>query len=537
MSAHDAGRVMQTSVPAAVRRFWWLFLAIVLALAGLGAAYGAATAPQAVTTASLVVEDPRSSGLLAAGAPSDSYVLDQAIILQLPVTVELVASDLREDAVADLSTEEFLDALDVQTDGESNLLTITFRHPDADVPVPAVNALVERYRDVLTFQAQRAAREQLERIDREVARLDVEVAAAGASRAGDDLRAVRADLVEQRAAVALNQAGGDNGIRVVSPAKDVVIDRGIGEPVGAALGGLLGLVPGAAAAYLLAQRRRRFGYRYQPEAVLHRPLLTEIPDFKAERLKSDLAVVSDPDSSAAESFRFLSAALAVQQRTSTLRSLAVVSAGSRDGKTTVAANLAITAARDGQRVLAIDADLSGQGLGFLLLGDRRSGPGLVQILDGSAQLEAVVQRAEVGGTGLDVLTGGSDDRYANELFGSSRAAELFATLVERYDLLVLDVPPVLQVAYTGSLLSRTDAALLVVPHGAAVAGIEELGERLTYLDVAVAGYVYNKAPLRREVGRHSRLVSDHRRRPADLRVSDRPAEVVAGSADREKKGA
>jgi len=192
---------------------------------------------------------------------------------------------------------------------------------------------------------------------------------------------------------------------------------------------------------------------------------------------------------------------------------AVVSASSQDGKSTVSANLAVTSAQAGRRVLVVDGDLAGRGLSFLLLHGQTEGPGLVDVLEGRISLAAAVVTLRLpGGATLDVLRGGSDSADAGRLLSSSRSQELLDALHGDYDEVLLDVPPVLQVAYAAALVRAADAVVAVIPHHATVARVEALVERLDVLEASVLGYLYNVAPLRRELGVHSRLVSDVRRR-------------------------
>jgi len=72
-------------------------------------------------------------------------------------------------------------------------------------------------------------------------------------------------------------------------------------------------------------------------------------------------------------------------------------------------------------------------------------------------------------------------------------------LYQRYDVILIDAPPLLQVAYASALLHVADAALVVVPHGVAIAEVEELADRLQFIGRPVIGYIYNRAPLRAEM--------------------------------------
>ena len=74
--------------------------------------------------------------------------------------------------------------------------------------------------------------------------------------------------------------------------------------------------------------------------------------------------------------------------------------------------------------------------------------------------------------------------------------------------MIIDTPPLTKVAYAGDLVRRANGALVVVRHGGNVAPVEEVAERLAVLEVAVAGYVYNRAPLADEVSRSEGSLKD-----------------------------
>ena len=86
---------------------------------------------------------------------------------------------------------------------------------------------------------------------------------------------------------------------------------------------------------------------------------------------------------------------------------------------------------------------------------------------------------------------------APDFFASSDFDARFAVLREKYDVIIVDGPPVLRVAYATLLARRADSLISVIPHGSSVAEAFELDQRLRQLGTPVAGYTYTKAPLER----------------------------------------
>ena len=509
MSSADT---LAPTVVGAVRRFFLLFLGVVVLCAVAGGGYAYSQGATARAESALVLADPSESGLFGQDTRSENYVADQVEILQLDVTLQKAAQLLAESTGTELTVREYSEALTVTGREGTNLVEIIFRWRDPNVAQEATGALYKAYLAVLDEQAATEVDGNVASLDAAVSSVDQQITALLPNDpAVAGLQETRSTLLARRAQSLAGDGAPTVGVKAYSPAREPELARTSPVLIGA-LGALLGLAPAAALCYSKAHRRRRFGQRYDPEQILGAPLLTEVPDFGEERLTSDLPAIDAPESAAAEAFRFLSAALA--RKGGPISVIAVASGSSLDGKTTVAANLAATAAQDGSRVLAIDADLAGRGLGFLLIGPEAArGVGLVQVLDQSAELDAAVFRGALGLSTLDLLPAGDEHGHASEVVAPSALARLMSTVSSQYDLIVLDVPPVLQIAYSAALLAAVDTTVVVVPHGAGLARAEELHERLMFLEVPVLGYVYNKAPLRQALGQQSRLVTDVSRRP------------------------
>lgn len=517
--------LLQPTVGTAVRRHPWLVTAIVVLCALLGLAYSAVKGgPTSTATASIVVEDPATQlGLTT--SPSTTYVADQVEILKLDVTVERALALLHARGLGnDITVTSFESNLTVTGHEGTNLIQLDYVDPRPAVAQAASDAEYQAYRGMLEDQVGQGTAASRQRIQDTVKRIDAQLATLRPTDpARTSLDAARSTQLQQLAQLPTAGDPSGIGIKAYSPSRLPEQKSRSGPLKTSILGALLGLLPALGLAYVVAQRRRRFSDRFQPELILGQPLLSEVPIFSAEHLPSDVPALDSTSSSAAEAFRFLSTAVGAQSSTDPLRVVAVVSPSSLDGKTTVAVNLAVTAALEGRRVLAIDADLEGQGLGFVLLGDGRDGAGLVQVVQGRTPLSQAVRLVAPDLPGLHVLPSGRMPRSPLELFTSEGCANLLQQLRGEYDLIVIDVPPLLQIAYSSALTQLADGVAVVVSHQSPVNRLEELSDRLALLDVPVAGYVYNKAPLRREVGRHSRLVTDTKRRATGTRLSPRPS--------------
>ena len=335
----------------------------------------------------------------------------------------------------------------------------------------------------------------------------------------------QSNLVERRDELTVGAELESTGIVLFAPTQEAA-ESGTRFGRIIAVGLILGVLVGAGLAYLLALRRRAFTDRFEPEAIIGAPLLGEIPDFSDEGITSELPVQGDPLSAAAESFRFVAAALDVQlvpRQTTTgpadqttpvidrrpVRSLVLVSARLGEGKSVVAANIALASARQGNRVLVVDADFGYQRLTELLTGKPNSQAGLTEFVEQGWEYRRAVQILEVaGGVRLHLLSRGQEPVTAPDFFRSAAARSFFESARDEYDLILIDSPPLLQVAYASTVVRYADRAIVVVPHRGDAGVLGEVADRLELLGTEPAGYVYNRAPLRDDMTRSEGSMSD-----------------------------
>ena len=311
----------------------------------------------------------------------------------------------------------------------------------------------------------------------------------------------RTTLLERRDQIAIDLELAPNIVAYRSDATtaEVTSDSGPGRILAVAL--ILGLLAGVGVAYLLSSRRRIFHDRKEPEAILGAPLLADIPDFAEEGLKTRLPVRESPRSAAAEAFRFATASLELKLASQQAKSMIVISATLGMGKSTLLANLALAAAREGNRVLLVDADFGNQDLTALLTGSASTATeGLTDVISIGLPFTQAIRSIDVGADGvLSLLSRGRQPVVAADLLRSPKVKQLFDTVREEFDLVLVDAPPLLQVAYASTLAAYVDGALVIVGHGESAAMIEETRNRLSLIGATVFGYVYNRSPLRREM--------------------------------------
>jgi capsular exopolysaccharide synthesis family protein len=169
-------------------------------------------------------------------------------------------------------------------------------------------------------------------------------------------------------------------------------------------------------------------------------------------------LISNPTSAAAEAVRNLRTSLMLSNVDRPPQVILSTSAMPGEGKTTLALALAQNYARLGRKVLLIEGDMRRRVFREYFALARNNG--LRAVLGAEKSFEAVVQHAPA--LGADVLTGGHSAANAADLFTSERFATLIAGLRQRYEIIVIDMPPVLLVPDARIVARHADAVLFAV---------------------------------------------------------------------------
>jgi Mrp family chromosome partitioning ATPase len=500
-----AERQSEVADPNVLTSTWDHRLLIVLfvgVFAALGVLIASMRPSEYAAEAGALLKDPQLTALSDIRSANDEsrYVADQVAIMKS------VAVSERASALAQASRNpKTIDARDLQRNTSirssegSNFIVVRFRAGDPETAAAGANAVVRAYRELIRADLDADIRAALQRLDvsiNAVARIISSSPSTGASGSNDDALALLRELKSQRNRLQVDAELIGDGVALFSPA-------GRGKPQGVslvstlAIAMILGGLIGVGLAYVLDARKQAFSSRFEPQILVDAPALAEIPDFTREGISSKLPVLDAPGTESAEAFRFLAAGISLPS------SIALVSASFGDGTTTLAANTALAAAQEGLRVLALDADLEG-GLTQLLLGDgvrttdgaHGTSVGLTDMLvqGGSAESIQRVIETSAGGT-LSLLGLGTATVDAMSVF---RSEQILAALTDEFDRVLIDVPPILHVAYADALVRIAGAVVVVVPHESKAARLKHVLDRLDLLGVRPIGYIYNFAPSRAE---------------------------------------
>ena len=266
---------------------------------------------------------------------------------------------------------------------------------------------------------------------------------------------------------------------------------------------LLGILGGFALAclfvYLLEYVDDTIKDAEDAQRILGRPALGAIIRINGIRQPQDgLVTFKQPRSPISEAYRVLRTNLRYSGIENPGGVMLVTSAGPGEGKSTTAANLAVSLAQVGKKVVLVDADLRRPSAHKMFGLDNSVGLSDLFAND-SVSLDDVMQKTGVGT--LRVLTSGPVPPNPAEMLDSRMMTQILASLRQNTDLVIVDSPPVLPVADASILGSRCSGAVLVVDSGKTRTEIARRAlETLERANVNVVGVILNKMGTKQAAG-------------------------------------
>jgi non-specific protein-tyrosine kinase len=285
--------------------------------------------------------------------------------------------------------------------------------------------------------------------------------------------------------------------------------------------------------FLLERIDRRLRRIEDVESTFELPLVAVVPHAREPLASPDGSNVMVPGVFA-ESFRSLRMNLRLSSIDRPLRTILVTSAVVGEGKSTVVRNLALSYQEAGLRVAAVEADLRRPSLATAFAVDKA--PGLTDVVAGASSLDAAVQEVLVkqpepvepgGGSpqaehhgatltavetspnsnvgALAVLTSGPKPPDPPAILASARAQRIVTDLLEAYDLVLIDSPPLLVVSDALGIMPAVDGVVLVTRIGVTTrdAADRALGLLGRVPNVPILGVVVNDLTRRRGLGGHT----------------------------------
>jgi Mrp family chromosome partitioning ATPase len=257
------------------------------------------------------------------------------------------------------------------------------------------------------------------------------------------------------------------------------------------LAAVLGLVLGIGLAFLWEALDTRVRSADEVGERLGLPLLGRLAEPPRKlRTQNQLAMLAEPEGVGAEAFRTLRTNLDFVALSGAPRTIMVTSAIQAEGKSTTVANLAIASARAGRHAVLVDLDLRRPYIDRFFAFDGR--PGLTEVALGYAELDDAILSVAFGGSRaeartrgvpaaarrnglpplngnghgevdgiLDAISAGPIPPNGGDFIGSEPVGQILARLRERYDLVLIDAPPLLRVGDGIALSARVEAMIVV----------------------------------------------------------------------------
>ena len=200
-------------------------------------------------------------------------------------------------------------------------------------------------------------------------------------------------------------------------------------------------------------------YRSEIESMVKVPIIGEIEYHKKSH---PLAIENGKRSLAAEEFRRLRYAIKDILKNKVNKSLLITSSISGEGKSYIAANLAISYSLTGKKVLLVDCDLHNSSLGKIF--DSADTKGVTDILLGNTAMDKLVKHVP-GYENLYFLPAGSIHDEPSGILESQRTIEMLSFLEREYDLIIIDSPPIALVTDAHYLTNLCAATIYAVRHG------------------------------------------------------------------------
>lgn len=252
-----------------------------------------------------------------------------------------------------------------------------------------------------------------------------------------------------------------------------------------ALGAILGLMAGVG--YVLLRELLNDTVR-DPDVLARRtdiPIIGHILHFDTS--VQELITLDSPRSPSAETFRSLRLYLRYANVDQTLRSVVVTSASPSEGKSVLAANLAVVMAQSGHNTLLIDGDLRKPRQHRIFDISNRNGFSELFLHDEKMLMENI---SETVVDNLHVLTSGALPPNPADILESQKANKLIEEAEKQFDTVIIDAPPTLMLTDAAALSRHTDGVIVVVHVGQTkLKMVQRTIDRLQQVDANILGII------------------------------------------------
>ena len=424
-------------------------------------------------TAAMLVNQ-QDLGAAVTGLPSSNAGGDPARSVQTQATLarvpEVARRAVARAGVPGMTGTELLLNSTVTGSPDSDFLTFVVKNGDAADARDLATAYATAFSSYRLDLATKTLKE---------ARVELESRAAALAAAGDRTSVLYRDVVQKAQQL--------RTMELLQQRDEVVKNAGLGVQVAptpkrnALIGALVGLLLGLGIAAIWEALDKRVRSEDEIEEQLQLPLLARLPQPPRDtRAEKRLVMLDDPSGVHAEAVRRLRTNIEFAILDGDTRTIMVTSAVQREGKSTTICNLAVALARTGRKVALVDLDLRQPmvdqffslkgfaGVTDVALGRTSLDEALVTV---PVPQRGAVTKIDAGATtptassSLAVLPSGPLPASAGEFVGTTALAGILEDLRKRFDLVLVDAPPICVVGDAMTLSARVDALMVVTRLG------------------------------------------------------------------------
>jgi polysaccharide biosynthesis transport protein len=436
----DQNQIDLASFLAIIRRRRWLVLGIALAAAVLATGLSLLQADRYEAKADLQFrQDERVPSVDPAEPPPDPTESPERIAatnLAL-ASLDKVAARVRERLNSNQSIEEVRDSVDLEPQGQADIVRITAEGPTAREAARTANVFAA---EVVAVRRE-ASQAKVQRV---IDAIEVQLAGTEPGSASEAALQQR----QQQLEVEKRLRTGD--VEIVQAALPP-LERSAPKPLrNGLIGGLLGLILGMLLALVLQRLDRRVTSEQELADLVGAPVIARVPIERKTGWERELFV---------ESFQFLRANLQLRDPESRIQTIAITSALPGNGKSTIAARLADAIAMSGSSVVIADCDLRRPTLHQYYGVDAREG--LTTALVGLRDPVQMLRETQMPTVRL-LPAGPLMPLPASVLADTKAMGELLSRLEEVADYVIVDTSPITIGADTSAIAATVDATVIVV---------------------------------------------------------------------------
>jgi polysaccharide biosynthesis transport protein len=485
----------------------WSILATALLVLGLVLLVSSSQTPVYESTAGVLVETVLDVGSDAV-TPRDPNLATEVELVTSAAVADIVADDLGFSG----NPRTLLDDVSVERPIDTEILEISYRHVDPEEARRRAQGFADGYleyrQQTITSEIDAAATALDDELKVLRDRLsDIQETIVGLAEDDpllptlDSEAALIQDLILERQLARLALTRGS--VRVGEVVQPALVPRSPASPnhmVNGTLGLAAGVALGLGLAFLRNRRSGRIRSSSEIEDHIQAPVLGSIPRVPAWRHRKDayLVTLRQWQSPGSEAFRTLRTNLLSAVSAHGVRTVVVTSAHDGEGKSAVAANLAVVLARASKRVTLVSADLRRPRL-HLFFGSNGT-LGLADVLAGRVQANHALQEItlatspwnELSAVRVRLLPSGAVPENPAELLASPALEELLGWLSEGSDIVLIDAPPILPVTDALVVSRIADAVLFVIgPKSSTYSLLTSSRQQLDKVGASLIGAVLN----------------------------------------------